>query len=320
MTQSELTVDHLKVNRQKNQTFIYALIDPRTGNPFYVGKTNDLNLRLRRHVEFAKRWKEWKNNGSPEGGRLWGTNNSIKNSRICEILDGGAIPKCKLLERCKIRVGDIEIWRRRECWWYNKLLKEGYVLTNGAECGAGGGDLTKETKLAISKALKASESARRHNESRRGIPLTKGHREAVSIGQRNSVKCKNYHLMQIGAKRPHEFGKRLSIVLKASLKLKAAHAAMKGQKRPQVAATHKGVRETEKTKAAISSGLRNSGKFQNAMKARRGKPLSESHKAAKLASQLEWWRLIYELEESGKTREEARVIARQIRGRRPSRN
>lgn len=91
--------------------FIYELIDPRTNEPRYVGKTINIKNRLKSHLLYDKA-KTYKNN--------W-----IKN-----LLKENLVPKLNIIAR--VNENEWEYWEK----YYIKLYKEkGYKLTNATEGG-----------------------------------------------------------------------------------------------------------------------------------------------------------------------------------------
>jgi hypothetical protein len=86
---------------------IYVLVDPRNGEPFYVGATTvSLKKRVQRHIEASRR----------------SVNNKQLRERILAILRDGCFLKVWLLERT---------WAPdREGQWINHMIQSGYVLLN----------------------------------------------------------------------------------------------------------------------------------------------------------------------------------------------
>lgn len=86
---------------------VYMLVDPRNGEPFYVGATTtSLKKRLQRHIEASRR----------------STNNKQLRERILAILRNGNRPTVWLAERT---------WSPdREGQWINHMIQSGYPLLN----------------------------------------------------------------------------------------------------------------------------------------------------------------------------------------------
>lgn len=315
MKQSEPPITQSSLAVEEKLTTIYALVDPRDGKPFYVGKSDDEIDRCRKHVTAARLWQKWVDAGADQTRRPWTTNNPEKCTRIMSIISAGFKVHVRVLERCPR-----SNWREREAWWEKGMNRTGIALVNSAQCGAGGDSTSEQTRRAISRALKTSEAARIHNESRRGIPLTEGHREKVRIGQLSSERFRAARAAKRGVKRSPEAIEKCRIAQMTSEKARAARAALKGSKRPFIAALHRGVKEAPETKAAISAGLRASEKFKQAMAERRGKTFSPEHRAALTASCRVFHAMVKELQSEGHSRKAAMAIVRQRRGARPSRN
>lgn len=277
-------------------THIYALIDPRNGKPFYVGKADKPEERLLHHITIAKEWKRWRENGDKDKDCLHGIGNSQKHQRVTEILDAQLKPLVKILEQCPIWVGEKEFWRERERWWEEEHLRLGFVLLNGAACGAGGGTHSEWTKGAISRALKASPKLRAHNDSHIGKPLSPEHRAAVSAGIRSSPNFKAYWASRKGVKLPPGSGAKISAALKASPKVKANGDRMRGVKRPDITAKLTGSKRTPEQKARMGAALRASPIFQAKMKERRGKPFPPEHRANMMAAQRSFFDMVKEVQ------------------------
>lgn len=94
-------------------TYIYGLIDPRTNQCRYIGKTDDLKYRLRMHLGEKSRTK--------------------KTGWIKGLLKSGNKPSIEIFE-----VAAVEDWEEAERFWiaYGKFL--GCNLTNGTLGGDGG--------------------------------------------------------------------------------------------------------------------------------------------------------------------------------------
>ena len=89
-------------------TYIYALIDPRTEQPHYVGKSKDPHARFDGHLRDAQR-------------QVW---HSPVLQWIRALLAEGVSPELVLLEDA----GDD--WAEAEVRWIERLKGMGYKLTN----------------------------------------------------------------------------------------------------------------------------------------------------------------------------------------------
>lgn len=108
----------------KRYTFIYALYSPEQPNVVrYVGKSNNINSRLTKHIYEAKNGKSYKNN--------W----------IKSLLNKGQKPTIKVLKKV-----DVSEWKYWEMFFVEKYKSES--LTNATLGGDGG--LTEDRYLEIS--------------------------------------------------------------------------------------------------------------------------------------------------------------------------
>jgi hypothetical protein len=310
MTQPEPLITQPPTEGEEKLTTIYALVDPRDGKPFYVGKADDEIDRCRKHTTAARLWRKWVEAGSDQTRRPWTTNNAEKCARIMEILDAGMKVQVRVLERCPVWIEGKEAWREREAWWEQEMIRLGFKLTNSAQCGAGGGSASEDTKRAISNGLKSSESLRRHNESRRGIPLPQWHIDKAREAMMTSEKWRQARAAKRGIKKSPEEVKKLRAAMLASPRHKASREALKGVKQPRNAALHRGVKESPETCAAISAGIKASAKFQTAMSLRKGVPHSPEHREALRISNEALWDRIRALRAEGMPLREARKAAK----------
>jgi hypothetical protein len=95
--------------------FIYALVDHRCGELFYVGKANVPQRRLRYHLYSSQK-----------------KNNVELARRIEEIKNCGLKPIMVILEECGALC-----WKEKECYWIAKLRGEGAALLNISAGGNG---------------------------------------------------------------------------------------------------------------------------------------------------------------------------------------
>jgi hypothetical protein len=131
-------------------TFIYGLYDPR--NPIdvrYIGKANDIRLRLEAHASLARNPK------------------SIRNLRLLgwirRLLSDGIKPRISVLEECKISQ-----WRDREKFWIEKSRLERNSILNIDDGGNGIAFINDETRRRMSEAHKGKNHSLEH---RRNIGL-----------------------------------------------------------------------------------------------------------------------------------------------------
>jgi len=91
--------------------FIYELVDPRTGQSHYVGKTNNPAKRLMAHVSSSS-----SDNACNAEKKAW----------IQELLAEGLQPKINILEEVK----DARLVRNREKHWIRTYISRGIALMN----------------------------------------------------------------------------------------------------------------------------------------------------------------------------------------------
>ncbi|HUY80090.1 MAG TPA: GIY-YIG nuclease family protein [Ktedonobacterales bacterium] len=113
-------------------TFIYALIDPRDQTIRYIGKSNDPQFRLIRHIRSRRIGK------------------TIKNSWIISLISQGLLPVLQTIEEVPV-----EHWEERERYWIQYYREQGSPLTNGTDGGDGvhGRKRTPEERQRISASL-----------------------------------------------------------------------------------------------------------------------------------------------------------------------
>jgi len=165
-------------------TFIYALREPDTGEIRYIGKANDLQERLRMHVEHAY---------------------IEKNHRACwvrSLLEKGKKPIIEIVDEVSF-----EDWAALEAAYIQFYLEEGCRLVNGTFGGEGFGILSEEVRLKIKMALKgrkiSDETRRKMSLAHRGKQLTSEHRKNLSLARLGNTNKK-------GKKHTEEFKERCS--------------------------------------------------------------------------------------------------------------
>ena len=128
---------------------IYALVDPRTKEPRYVGWTLDSACRLQHHIAEAKTYRKLKD--------------THKSRWIAALLRDSLKPELIVLEQ-----GEGKGWQGAERQWIAKLRAEGHALTNIADGGQGnwGHKLSPEARKKI-------------GDSKRNIPLSTDRRKAL---------------------------------------------------------------------------------------------------------------------------------------------
>ena len=94
-------------------TYIYTLSDPETGNIRYVGKTNNIKERFRKHLEYK--------NNNKRKTYLYSWMKSIKNDPIIEVID-------------EVSNDNWQFWER---YWISQFITWGFNLTNLTDGGDG---------------------------------------------------------------------------------------------------------------------------------------------------------------------------------------
>lgn len=245
--------------------WIYALIEPRPdheryGQPRYVGKSFDLQRRLKSHLSGASR------------------RSTRKERWLYAVIQEGLKPPIILLES---GIGE-ESWQKAECKWIAHYREQGCALTNGTGGGEGGCP-TPEVRAKISAAKK--------NPS----PETRAKLAAAQKGRRYSRKTKE----KLSAIRKGRARKPLTAETKnkISAALTGRTSPLKGVPRGPHSAETKakitaGVNRPE-VKAKISAGLKGRpgtfkgkthspearAKISAARKAQPPRQLSAEHKA-----------------------------------------
>jgi hypothetical protein len=224
---------------------IYTLIDPRTDEIRYVGKTTrTLGQRLKAH--------------------LYQKSTGYKCHWVQQLLDLGLKPICNLLE-----ITDESHWQEREIYWIARLRAEGCELTNMTPGGDGiatGSHLSEETKIKMSQAHKGirhtEEERKKISEAQKGRVFSKEEREkmgAPKIGRPLSEEHrKKLSIAGKGRKKTEEWKKKIGLANKGRHHTEESLAKM--------SRAHKGVVLTEETKRKMSES-------------HKGKTFSKEHKA-----------------------------------------
>lgn len=99
-------------NRTSIYTFIYVLINPATGEIFYVGSTENPKKRLSAHIRESRK-------------SLTYLHQTHKQKYITDMLAAGVEPAMTVIEVTKLATA-----LEREQYWINALCSQGYKLTN----------------------------------------------------------------------------------------------------------------------------------------------------------------------------------------------
>lgn len=132
---------HVDIFDKRNRVFIYELTDPRTGEPRYIGKTNNVSIRLSNHLK-------------PKALSV----KTKKNSWIKSLLKLNLKPVLNIID--EVDENNWEFWERH----YISLYKSwGFRLTNGTNGGDSGPShegkkRSEETKRKMSESIKKSRT------------------------------------------------------------------------------------------------------------------------------------------------------------------
>src|SRR3990167_10915064 len=119
-------------------TYIYGLIDPRTQELRYIGKTYDLSKRLRYHAT-----------------QRFGKNHRAR--WILSLYKIGLCPEIFIIEEIST-----SLWEDSERFWINYFRSIGADLTNGMSWGIGGISPTQEVRDRMSKSHKGKKFTDEH--------------------------------------------------------------------------------------------------------------------------------------------------------------
>lgn len=150
---------------------IYAFIDD-SGNPFYVGKTNDLKIRKQAHLYEVK-----KGNTLP------------KYNKLRKLLrEGHEFSSLIVVLEKDIPYDQVD---NKEIHHIRKLREEGYKLRNLTDGGEGMSNPSPELveRLRQSKLgqKRSKESRKRMSDARKGIKFSTEHKKNLSIARRKRV-------------------------------------------------------------------------------------------------------------------------------------
>lgn len=152
-------------------TYIYALVDPRTDEIRYIGKSNNPRIRLAGHICVAR------------------TKQHHRARWIRKLLEFGLRPYAIILE--KVVEG---IWQEREQWWIAKLRVEGIRLVNETDGGDGALGLSERArqigKEANRKWIRTPEIREKISIANRGRPMPQEMKERISATLRGRAKPK----------------------------------------------------------------------------------------------------------------------------------
>jgi hypothetical protein len=122
------------------KVYIYTLTDPETLDIMYVGKTNNITVRLWHHIKTATRY------------------NAAKNRWLISLSERGLTPELNVVETVQL-----SNWQERERFWIAEFRRMGFPLTNTLAGGNGPGEVSERARQALSaakKGVKKSEKTR----------------------------------------------------------------------------------------------------------------------------------------------------------------
>lgn len=129
----------------KEKTYIYALIDPRTQEVRYIGKANNPFDRLKGHLGEKK-------------------SNTHKYHWIETLKTELIVPILQILEVC-----DKVAWQEKEIYWIKFFKSIGSNLTNSTDGGDGYTEMSKEVREKISKLNRLNKGRKFSEERNRKI-------------------------------------------------------------------------------------------------------------------------------------------------------
>jgi group I intron endonuclease len=166
-----------------DSTYIYALVDPRTNEIRYIGKSNDIRRRLRGHLEVIDRY------------------NTPTTSWLKQLRNLGLIPEIRILEEVPI-----QIWEDKERWWIASFRERNINLTNVGRGGEGGNGSAnpEETRRRMSAAQKGRKKPPRSNEARE-------HYRQAQLGKKQSQETISKRIAKVkGRKHSAEWSANIS--------------------------------------------------------------------------------------------------------------
>jgi group I intron endonuclease len=149
-----------------NVVYIYTLVDPLTNLVRYIGKANNIDIRLKEHIRKSKYSKTYKNN--------W----------INSLLKEGFEPIIKVID-----VVSNDDWGFWEQFWIDQFKIWGFNLTNIANGGVGG-NLGPIVNQKISISLKGRACTDETKDKLRDFRLGKTYNELYGLEKSINIKNK----------------------------------------------------------------------------------------------------------------------------------
>jgi group I intron endonuclease len=159
---------------KRGQTNIYTLTDPETGLIRYVGKADNINIRLNEHIRKSNVGKTHKNN--------W----------IKQLLDKKLKPIIEVVD-----VVPYDQWGYWEEYWINQFKTWGFKLTNTAKGGIGG-----NLGNIVNKKISESRKGFKHSIE------TKQKISTIRLGTKHSEKTKELFSLQRKGSNNSNYGKK----------------------------------------------------------------------------------------------------------------
>jgi hypothetical protein len=237
---------------------IYALVDPRTNEVRYIGKSVNPEQRYTVHLAYARK-------GTQTYACRW----------IKGLLNEGLAPQLNILE------SDISTDRidEREIWWIAEGARLGWRLTNMTEGGDGGAYKYPESAAKISAANKGKRKPPRSEEHRRNQSLS-------HMGKTLSPESR----AKLSASLMGHASKPMSEEHKAKLRAINTTRVQTEEEKAKRAAAGRGKKRSAEARANISAGLKRRHfvhppeVLERIAEKKRGTRLSEETKAKMSAS------------------------------------
>lgn len=220
--------------------FIYRLIDPRTNETRYVGKTNNIERRYKEHCKNSDKYP---------------IHNWINKLKSLDLL-----PLIEIIEEC-----DDSIWNEREIFWVSYYRRvSGRLLLNCNDGGRGGHNPSETTRLKMSimqqnRPPASEETRRKIADSKRGKPRSPELRKQMSESRK-------------GKKHSDEARRKMSMAGKGR-KQSDEHKRKRAESR-------KGKKHSDETRQKMSRLAKNRTESEKARFAEIGRNASESNKKA----------------------------------------
>lgn len=241
--------------------YIYVLIDPRTDEIRYIGKTTNIKERYIAHM-------------CP--GSL--QPKTQKNSWLKNLQCAGLIPRILPIDRI-----DETEWQERERWWIAYGHRQGWPLTNTTDGGLGGSfkghTLTEEHKRKIGEANRKRLTGRK---------LTEAHCRAISKG--NKGKHADKHVSEETRQKLSKIAKNWWNNLSQERLGEVKEALSEAQKKRWDSMTdEERAVHSQKTSKGLIGKLLSEAHKHTLSEAHKGKKLSKEHKQKIGEGQKGWW-------------------------------